>query len=83
MIEFVVAVVLHTYVLAPVAVSVVDCPVQSVEVPLTVTVGSGFTTMSNVACDVQPFASVPVTVYVCDEEGVTVSLAPVPPLDQL
>ena len=67
---------LHAYVLAPLTVSVVDCPAQ-IEVlgdivnviPLTVTV--------TCAVEVQPLASVPVTVYVVVEEGLAETLAPV------
>ncbi len=52
---------LHEYVLAPAAVSVVLCPLQTVSPGETETTGSGFT--ATVVCDVavQPLADVPVT----------------------
>lgn len=39
--------------------------------------GKGFTVMLRLAVFEQPFASVPVTVYIVDEEGVAETLAPV------
>jgi hypothetical protein len=41
-----------------------------------VTVGVGFTVMTRVAVEVQPFAAVPVTVYVVVTVGVTVTGEP-------
>ena len=64
---------IQLYVDAPVAVSVVDCAVQIVgEDAAAVTVGNGFTVIVRVAVDVQPFAAVPVTVYVVVVAGETV-----------
>ncbi len=52
----------HAYVLAPLAVRVVEVPAQIVIVPLTETVGSGLTVTINVAVPVHPTPLVPVTV---------------------
>jgi hypothetical protein len=41
-----------------------------------VTVGVGVTVMNNVPVVVQPFAAVPVTVYVVEVAGVTVTEVP-------
>jgi hypothetical protein len=73
------------YVLAPLAVSVEDCPEFIVDgIAEAVTVGNGFTVTLTVAVPVHPAALVPVTVYVVVALGVTVLLAPVPnPPDQL
>ena len=53
---------LHVYVLAPPAVSVTDCPLQTAAGVLTVTTGSGLMLTVTCAVAVQPLASVPVTV---------------------
>ena len=52
---------LHEYVFAPLAVSVVDCPLQIVAEE-TVTTGSGFTVTVTCVDDVHPLTSVPVIV---------------------
>jgi len=61
---------------APLAVSPVDDPLQIVtfEPPLT---GTVFTVTVVLAADLQPFTSVPVTVYVVVEEGLAVTGVPV------
>ena len=66
--------------LAPFAVSVVDCPLQIVTAGETVTTGSGFTVTVICAVAVHPFKS-PVTVYVVVEAGVARTLAPVDELN--
>lgn len=54
---------IHAYVAAPVAVSVVELPVQIEALEaVAVTVGEAFTVMRRVDVFVQPLASVPVTV---------------------
>jgi hypothetical protein len=54
---------IHTYVAAPVAVSVAEPPTQIAEEEvLAVTVGSGFTVTETVAVEEHPKAFVPVTV---------------------
>lgn len=73
--------VLHTYVSAPEAVNVVDCPSQIVEGDATIeTLGKAITTMVTCAVFEQPFTSVPVTVYVVVTLGLTVMLALVSPV---
>ena len=63
---------IQLYVDAPVALSVVELPEQSVVVPDdAVTVGEVLTVMACVAVAVQPLAAVPVTVYVVVDAGVT------------
>ena len=69
---------IQLYVVAPDAVRVVEDPLQTVTVVAeTLTVGVGVTVISCVVEAVQPFAAVPVTVYVVVEEGVTVTAVPV------
>ena len=65
------------YVLAPLAVSDADAPLQIGEGVATVTTGRGFTVTVTCAVAEQPFASVPVTVYVDVEDGLAVTLDPV------
>lgn len=62
---------LHTYEEAPKAFNVTVVPAHTVEEgdALVVIEGTGFTTTVAVAVFVQPFASVPITVYVCVAEG--------------
>jgi hypothetical protein len=67
---------LHEYVFAPLAVSVADCPLQIVA-EVTVTTGSGLTFTVTCVDAVQPFTSVPVTVYVVVEVGLAVTGEPV------
>jgi hypothetical protein len=67
---------LHTYVLAPLAVSVADCPLQIVA-GVTVITGSTFTVTVTCVDAVHPFPSVPVTVYVMVEVGLAVTEEPV------
>lgn len=63
--------------LAPLPVSVTELPVQiDVLDAVAVTVGDGLTVMVRVAVRVQPFAPVPVTVYVVVVAGETVMVAP-------
>ena len=73
------------YVLAPLAVSVEDCPEFIVDgIAEAVTVGNGFTVTLTAAVPVHPAALVPVTVYVVVLVGDTVLELPVPRLcDQL
>jgi hypothetical protein len=67
----------HVYVDAPLPVSVTRLPLQIVvAVLLAVTGGSGFTVTVTLLVFVQPFASVPVTVYVVVADGVTVMVEP-------
>ena len=66
---------LQVYELAPVAVSVVDCPAQ-MDAGGTEMTGGGFTVTVTCAVAVHPFL-VPVTVYVVVLVGVAVTLAPV------
>lgn len=69
---------IHEYVVAPVAVSVAEFPEQIVAVDVvTLTVGVGLTVIVRVAVPVQPFAAVPVTVYVVVDAGETVTGVPV------
>lgn len=69
---------IHEYVVAPVAVNVAELPLQIVAVEVvTLTVGVGLTVIVRVAVPVQPFAAVPVTVYVVVEAGDTVTGVPV------
>jgi len=69
---------IHVYVVAPEAVMVVLFPEQIVPpVVVVVTVGDGVTVTSTVCVLVQPFAPVPVTVYVVVPAGVTVTVVPV------
>jgi hypothetical protein len=67
---------LHAYVLAPLAVSGVDCPLQ-IDADVTEITGNGFTVTVTCVDDVHPFTSVPVTVYVEVEVGLAVTLVPV------
>ena len=53
---------LQVYVLAPLAVSVTEPPLQTAAGVLTVTTGRGFIVTVTCAVAVQPLASVPVTV---------------------
>ena len=71
----VVAVVLHKYVVAPLAVNMVDCPEQMVLVPVIVIVGNAFTVTILVDDAEQPAALVPVAVYVLVVPGVTLITA--------
>ena len=72
----VVAPVFHTYVAAPVAVSVTDPPSQNVSGPLAVmsTAAAGFIRTSIDAVSVHPFTSVPITVYVPEDRYGQISL---------
>ena len=66
------------YDVAPLAASVVLLPTQTeVFDAVVVTVGVGFTVTVNTEVFVQPFAAVPVTVYVVAVVGDTVTEAPV------
>lgn len=65
----------HVYELAPLAVSVVDCPLQIVA-EVTDTTGSGFIVTVTCADAVHPF-EVPVTVYVVVDAGFAVTDEPV------
>ncbi len=62
----------QTYVEAPLAVKVAEAPVQIVLVPEIDTVGNALTVTNCEAVFVQPFAAVPVTVYVVFVDGDTV-----------
>lgn len=67
---------IHVYVVAPFAVIVVELPEQIVALEVVVViVGVGFTVMVRVAVFVQPFAAVPVSVYVVVTVGETVAFA--------
>jgi hypothetical protein len=67
----------HVYVVAPEAVIVVEVPEQIVALDaVTVTVGVGLTVTVTVCVEVQPFAAVPVMVYVVVDAGETVTVAP-------
>ena len=68
---------IQLYVDAPALVSVTFEPLQAeaAEV-LAVTEGDARTPIATVAVFTQPFASVPVTVYVVADDGVTVTLLP-------
>ena len=68
---------LHVYVLAPLAVSVADAPLQIAAGVGTLTTGSGLTVTVTCVVAEQPLASVPVTVYVVVEDGLAVTLEPV------
>ena len=52
----------HTYVFAPLAVNVTDCPVQTAAGVFNVTTGSGLIVTVTCAVAEHPLASVPVTV---------------------
>ena len=67
----------QVYVLAPLAVSKVDCPAQIVAGEETVTTGIGLTVTVTCAVLVHPAAEVPVTVYVVVETGDAVTVEPV------
>ena len=67
---------LHAYVLAPLAVNVVLCPVQMVMLGDTVSTGIGLIVTVTCAVAVHPLAS-PVTVYVVVDNGVAVTDEPV------
>ena len=56
--------------------SVTDCPLH-IEADETVTMGRGLTVTVTCAMAEQPFASVPVTVYVVVDDGLAVTLDPV------
>jgi hypothetical protein len=60
----------------PDAVSVAELPEQIVPPPVTVTAGDVFTTMETTAVSVHPPGSVPITEYVVDADGATVTLLP-------
>jgi hypothetical protein len=76
----IVAPVLHKYVPPPVAVNVVEPPLQTIDVPVMLAVGSGLTVTVLVAVDVQPLALVTVTVYVASAVGLTGIVAVVTPV---
>jgi hypothetical protein len=63
--------VLQVYVLAPEAVKLSEAPKHTVDVPLTLTIGSGTTLSVCVAWFVQPKESVPNTVYEVVTDGKT------------
>lgn len=63
------------YPVAPLAVSVADCPTQ-IAVLFTVTTGKGVTVTVTVAVPVHEFV-VPITVYVVVEAGLAVTVEPV------
>lgn len=65
------------YVLAPLAVIVVDDPRQRLVALLNVMVGNAFTVIERVAVLLHPLALVPVTVYITDTVGVVVIGVPV------
>ena len=67
---------IQLYVEVPEAVSVALCPVQIVVFDVTVTVGCEPTVMVSVCVPVQPFAAVPVAVYVVVDPGETVTGVP-------
>jgi hypothetical protein len=67
----------HVYVAPPVAVSTVDAPEQIATFEPPLIVGNGLTVTAIVAVLEQPLASVPVIVYVVEEDGLAVTLAPV------
>ena len=66
----------HTYDVAPLAVMFAEFPAHTSVSPEAVTDGFGFTVTATVDVLVQPFASVPVTVYVVDVAGESVTDAP-------
>lgn len=69
---------IQLYVEAPLALSVVELPAQIVVLEaVVVTVGVGLTVIVRVDVFVQPFAAVPVTVYVVEDVGDTVTDEPV------
>jgi hypothetical protein len=69
---------IQAYVEAPVAVNVVELPVQIDALDaVAVTAGEAFTVMRRVDVLVQPLISVPVTVYVVVVVGDTVTAVPV------
>jgi hypothetical protein len=76
----VVAPVLHKYVPPPVAVKVVEPPLQITFVPVMLAVGNGLTVTALVAVAVHPFALVTVTVYVALAVGLTLIDAVVSPV---
>jgi hypothetical protein len=76
----VVAPVLHKYVPPPVAVKVVEPPLQITDVPVMLAVGNGLTVTALVAVAVHPFALVTVTVYVALAVGLTLIDAVVSPV---
>ena len=68
---------------APLAVSVVDAPAQiEDEETLIFTDGNALTTIARLPTEAQPFAFVPVTVYVVVTLGLTDMLADVEPVLQ-
>ena len=68
---------IHVYDAAPDPVNVVDCPAQIlVLLAVAVTDGNELTVTERTEVFVQPFTSVPVTVYVVFKVGVAVTLAP-------
>jgi hypothetical protein len=67
----------QTYVLAPPPVNVVEPPIHiAVLAAAALTVGNGLTVTATVDVPVHPFAPVPVTVYVVEVVGETVTLDP-------
>ena len=71
---------LHKYVPLPVAVKVVELPLQITAVPLMLTLAAGFTVTARLAVAWQPLPFVTVTEYVVFTEGVTGLAAVVAPL---
>ena len=67
---------------APIPVKVVLFPLQIVVLPNTVIAGKVLTVIPMVALFLQPFASVPVTVYVREESGVNATALVTPPLHE-
>jgi hypothetical protein len=68
---------IQSNVVAPFAVKVTDAPLQTALLEIVaVTDGVGFTVMVDIAIEVQPFAAVPVTVYVVVVFGETVTVVP-------
>src|SRR6476646_9874410 len=73
----------QVYVVAPIPDKVTEEPVQtalSASSDIAITVGSGFTVIVAVAVFIQPFTSVPVTVYVAVPAGVNATPLVTPPV---